>query len=75
MDKASPDIAINIGKKVKAARQKRDTIQAEVAKEAGLSTNYYARIERGDAAATMDALQKIAHGLKVNHPIYYLSES
>ncbi len=59
------DTAQKIGDSIKRIRLEQDQTQADVAKRAGLSTNYYARIERGDAAATIEALQKIARALSV----------
>lgn len=65
MDNLSKDTAIQIGEKIKQARQEQGATQADVAKKAGLNTNYYARVERGEASATVDALQKIAQALNV----------
>ena len=65
MDNLSRDTAIKIGEKIKEARLQQGTTQAEVAEKAGLNTNYYARVERGDATATLEAIQKIARALKV----------
>lgn len=65
MDNLSKDTAIKIGEKIKQARQQQGATQAEVAEKAGLNTNYYARIERGDATATVETLQKLATALKV----------
>jgi len=44
--------------------QKRLT-QAEVATSAGISTNYYARIERGDTGTSILIMEKIVKALKV----------
>ena len=41
------DFQENIAKIFKEAREKSGLTQAEVAKKAGIGTNYYARIERG----------------------------
>jgi XRE family transcriptional regulator, regulator of sulfur utilization len=65
MDNLSKDTAIKIGERIKQARQQQGATQAEVAEKAELNANYYARIERGDATATVEALQKVAHALKV----------
>jgi transcriptional regulator with XRE-family HTH domain len=65
MDNLSKDTAVKIGEKIKQARQQKGATQAEVAEKAGLNTNYYARIERGDATATIEAVQKIAKALDV----------
>lgn len=65
MDNLSKDTAIQIGERIKQARQKQGATQADIANKAGLNTNYYARVERGEATATVDALQKIAQALNV----------
>ena len=57
--------ATKIGLNIQRARQRLNMTQAEVAEKAELSTNYYARIERGDATASTDALENIVHALKV----------
>jgi transcriptional regulator with XRE-family HTH domain len=65
MDNLSKDTTVKIGEKIKQARLRQGATQAEVAEKAGLNTNYYARIERGEASATIEAIQKIATALKV----------
>lgn len=64
MDKTTTDTAKQIGEKIKAVRLQRGLTQAEVAKKAELSANYYARVERGDTNVTVDALQKITTALR-----------
>lgn len=54
-----------IGRNLKKAREKLRLTQAEVAEKAGLHTNYYARIERGDAKATLKTLEVIFKVLRV----------
>jgi transcriptional regulator with XRE-family HTH domain len=65
MENLSKDTTVKIGEKIKQARLQQGVTQAEVAEKAGLNTNYYARIERGEASATIEAIQKIAKALKV----------
>jgi len=55
----------NIGKKLKMARKKLNLKQSEVAEKAGISVNYYARIERDEENTTLDTLKKICQALKV----------
>ena len=57
--------AVKIGENIQQIRQRLNETQSEVAKRAGLSTNYYARIERGDATPSIDALEEIVHALNV----------
>ncbi len=54
-----------IGKNIKKAREKIGFTQLEVATKAGINVNYYARIERGEARASTDALKEIVRVLKV----------
>lgn len=55
----------DIGKKLKAAREKKGLTQAEVAEKAGIHPNYYARVERGEVDARANILEKIARALGV----------
>lgn len=52
----------------KQFRQVRDTqrlTQADVAKKAGISTNYYAQIERAEVTFTVVVLEKIVKALNI----------
>ena len=49
----------------KAARLKAHLTQKEVAEAAGISVNYYAQVERGEASITVETLYKIAKALGV----------
>ncbi len=61
----STDTAKKIGKKLKAIRQDRRLTQSEVADMADISTNYYARIERGDTGISIEIFEKLVRALKV----------
>ncbi len=54
-----------VGKKLKAVREKKDLTQVEVATKADVNVNYYARIERGEENPSLDILQRIIKALKV----------
>jgi len=54
-----------IGKKLKEARLKLGLRQADVAKNAKVSVNYYARIERDEENPTIETLKGILKVLKV----------
>lgn len=54
-----------IGKKLKKVRLGLDLKQADVAGKAGISVNYYARIERDEENPTIETLEKILKVLKV----------
>lgn len=58
-------VSQNIGKKLKMARKKLNLKQSDVAEKAGISVNYYARIERDEENTTLDTLKKICQALKV----------
>lgn len=57
--------AHKIGKKLKDARKKLGLKQADVAKKADISINYYARIERDEENPTLETMEKILKALKV----------
>ncbi len=61
----SSDTGVEIGHRLKKARVKKNLTQADVAKEAGLSTNYYACIERGEVNASIEKLQSIIKVLRI----------
>lgn len=54
-----------IGRKMREAREKQHLTQSDVAEKAGLSTNHYAQIERGEANPTVEALESICKALKL----------
>lgn len=54
-----------IGKKLKEARLKIGLKQLDVAKNADISGNYYARIERDEENPTIETLERILKVLKV----------
>lgn len=53
-----------LGSNIKEVREKKKGTQEEVAKEAGISGNYYAKIERGEVNTTFGKLYKIIKALK-----------
>jgi transcriptional regulator with XRE-family HTH domain len=59
-----PTITKELGSKLKEIREKANLTQEEVAKEAGMSSNYYAKIERGEINTTLEKLYKIIKALK-----------
>ena len=52
-----------IAKKIKEKREQKKLTQAEVAKKAGLNTNYYAVIERAEINPSLETLNKIFDAL------------
>jgi putative transcriptional regulator len=57
--------AIKLGKRLKKARKKAGLSQAKVAKKAGINTNYYAIVERGEKNVSYDKLQDILKALNI----------
>ncbi|AHB40771.1 MAG: hypothetical protein ACD_25C00269G0006 [uncultured bacterium] len=54
-----------IASKLRKIRLKKGMKQVDVADKAGLNSNYYARVERGEAIPTVVTLKKILTALKV----------
>jgi DNA-binding XRE family transcriptional regulator len=59
------DITKKTANKLKELRQQKGLTQADVATKAAINTNTYAKIERGEQAATVIMLEKIARVLGV----------
>lgn len=56
---------VETGKRLRKAREKRNLTQADVAEKAGMNTNYYACIERGEVNASLEKLHNICKVLKI----------
>lgn len=56
---------IEIGKRLKKARVAKKFTQAQLAEKAGLNTNYYACIERGEVNASLEKLHSLIKVLGV----------
>lgn len=54
-----------IGRKLREAREQKNLLQEEVAKAAGISSSYYARIERGEENPSTTVLENICKALKI----------
>ncbi len=52
-----------VAKKIKETRVRLGFTQAEVAEKAGVNTNYYACIERGEVNPSLEKIQAIAKAL------------
>ena len=55
----------DLGDKLKRVREKVGMTQAEVASQAGVHVNYYARIERGEENPSYEKIQSIMKALKI----------
>ena len=58
-------IAVKIGINLKDARIDRRLTQLEVADLIGKKSNYYAKLERGEARPSLKTLEKLVHVLQV----------
>ena len=56
----------SIAKQIREARGKRGLTQAEVSKQAEITTTYYAMIERAEVNANSDILGRIGKVLKIS---------
>ena len=54
------------GKNIRAAREAKSMTQAETAKRCRITTNYYARIERGECQFTLTILKKLVKVLDLS---------
>ncbi|MYB40181.1 helix-turn-helix transcriptional regulator [Candidatus Saccharibacteria bacterium] len=55
-----------IGRNIKAAREAKGMTQAVVAKKCRITTNYYARIERGECQFTFTVLRRLVRTLDIS---------
>ena len=53
----------SVGKRLKETRKAADLKQSDVAEKAKLSTNYYARLERGEVAPSITVMKSVAEAL------------
>lgn len=56
---------LHIGRRLKELRAERNLSQEEVAKQSGISTTYYAGIERGEENPTLTVIESICKVLRV----------
>jgi len=56
---------VELGEKLRKAREKAGLTQAEVAGQADINVSYYAQIERGEVNLSYDILQSIVKVLKI----------
>ncbi len=54
-----------IGKNLKKARKQLGLTQLQVAEKAGISVNYYARIERDEVNPSLELFEDVCKALKV----------
>ena len=56
---------LQLAHKLKGVRQKKSLTQSDVADKAGISTNYYARIERAEVTPSVEILERVVKALGV----------
>ena len=54
-----------IAQTLKKIRLQKDLTQAELAEKAGINTNYYAKIERGELKSSIETLEKLVKALGI----------
>ena len=64
-DKLDKKVIVEIAERIKAVRLKKSLLQTDVAKKAGLNSNFYAKVERGEAKPSGVTLTKIIKALGV----------
>lgn len=63
--KKNEKVRIELGDKLRKAREKAGLTQADVADQAEINVSYYAQIERGEVNVSFDKLQSIIKVLKI----------
>ncbi len=54
-----------VAKNLRVIRKSKGLTQVEVAKKANITSNHYAKIERGEAEPTLTSLAALVRGLKI----------
>ncbi len=62
-DADSHDFASHVGERIRLARQQKGWTQVQLATAAGLSSNYVARLERGELGASLFVASRLAEAL------------
>ncbi len=56
---------LQIARRLKEVRIQKGLTQIDVAEKAGISTNYFARVERAEVAPSVETFEKITKALKI----------
>ena len=59
------DIKAPLGNRVRELRERQDLTQGQLARASSISKVFLGVVERGEKAATVESLEKIARGLQV----------
>ena len=65
LDMGNSKTVLKVAKRIKGIRKEKRLTQIEVAEKAGISPNYYARVECGEARPSADTYEAIAKALKI----------
>lgn len=60
-----PKIQLEMGKRLREIRERKQLSQEDIAKATGMSSTYYAGIERGEENPTLAILYSLCKALKV----------
>ena len=63
MNKGKKSITKTVAENMKKVRLAKHMTQDEVAENAGITTNHYARIERGEVSPSLETLAALIRGL------------
>ncbi len=64
------EVSKDLAEKIKTAREKLGVTQADVAKKAGMTVNYYAMIERGEVNLSSKKIDGILKALNLKVKFY-----
>lgn len=59
------DVTASIGKTIKLIRVRRGLLQAQLARQAGVSVSHLSLVERGERTPSVEVLEKLAAALRV----------
>ena len=65
MNSKEDKVLIDLGQKLKVAREKAGLTQADLAKKADINANYYAVVERGEGNLSYEKLQRVLKVLNI----------
>src|SRR5260221_2274891 len=60
----------NVGERIRVARQQKGWTQVELAEAAGLSSNYVARLERGELGASLFVASRLVEALGITLDVF-----
>ena len=65
MKSENDKFSIKVGKKLREVREKAGLTQSELAEKAGINSNYYAIVERGEKSISYEKLQRVLKVLNI----------